>query len=44
VYAKKVESDDDAFVSDNTPECRALWDTAIDNVFELADKDDNSNQ
>jgi hypothetical protein len=38
VYAKKVELDDNAFASDDTSECRALWDTATDNVFEFADK------
>ncbi len=43
VYANKVESDDNAFVSDDTPECQALWDPAMNNFFELADKDDNSN-
>jgi hypothetical protein len=43
VYAKKLEPDDDTFVSDDTPECWVLWDTATDNVFELADADDNSN-
>jgi hypothetical protein len=41
VYAKKEESDnEDTFISDNTPECRALWETATDNVFEFADTDD----
>jgi hypothetical protein len=42
VYAKKVESDDDMFVSDDTPECRVLWEMATDNVFELADADNNN--
>jgi hypothetical protein len=42
VYAKKEESNnEDTFISDNTPECRALWETATDNVFELADTDDD---
>jgi hypothetical protein len=39
---KKVEPDDDTFVSDDTPECRVLWEMATDNVFELADADDNN--
>ena len=42
VYARKVEPDDDTFVSDDTPECRVLWETATDNVFEMADADDNN--
>ena len=42
VYARKVEPDDDTFVSDDTPECRLLWETATDNVFEMADADDNN--
>jgi hypothetical protein len=42
IYAKKVEPDDDTFVSDDTPDCRVLWETATDNVFELADTDDNN--
>ena len=42
VYASKVEPDDDTFVSDDTPECRVLWQTATDNVFEMADTDDNN--
>ena len=42
VYARKVELDDDTFVSDDTPECRVLWETATDNVFEMADADDNN--
>ena len=33
VYARKVEPDDDTFVSYDTPECRVLWETATDNVF-----------
>jgi hypothetical protein len=42
VYAKKEESDnEDTYISDDTPECQALWETATDNVFELADTDDN---
>jgi hypothetical protein len=42
VYAKKEESDnEDTFISDATPECRALWETATDNVFELVDTDDD---
>ena len=31
IYAKKVESDNDTFISDHTPECRALWETSTDN-------------
>ncbi len=42
VYAKKVEPNDDTFVSDESPACRVLWETATDNVFELADADDNN--
>jgi hypothetical protein len=42
VYAKQVEPDGDTFVSDDTPECRVLWMTATDNVFELADSDNNN--
>ncbi len=42
VYVKKVEPDDDTFISDDTPECRVLWEMATDNVFELADVDDNN--
>ena len=42
VYARKVEPDDDMFVSDDTPECRVLWETATDNVFEMADADNNN--
>jgi hypothetical protein len=42
VYAKKVELHDDEFISDDTPECQALWETATDNVFELADAYDDS--
>jgi hypothetical protein len=42
VYAKRVDSHDNAFISDDTPECQALWETATDNVFELADADDDS--
>ena len=42
VYAKKVESNDDAFISNDTPECQALWETATDNVFELAVADNDS--
>jgi hypothetical protein len=43
-YAKKEESDnEDTFIFNDTPECQALWETATDNVFELADtKDDDS--
>ncbi len=43
VYAKKAELDDGTFIADNTPECQALWETATDNGFELADTDDNIN-
>ena len=42
VYAKNVGPDDATFVSDDTPECRVLWEMATDNVFELADADDNN--
>ena len=42
VYARKVEPDEDKFISDDTPECRVLWETATDNVFEMADADDNN--
>ena len=45
VYERKVEPDDHTFVSDDTPEasqCRVLWETATDNVFEMADADDNN--
>jgi hypothetical protein len=42
VYARKVEPDEDTFISDDTPECRVLWETATDNVFEMADADDNN--
>jgi hypothetical protein len=42
VYAKKVEPDGDTFVSGNTPECWVLWETATNNVFELADADNNN--
>ena len=38
----KVEQDEDTFISDDTPECRELWETATDNVFEMADADDNN--
>ena len=43
VYAKTtVESDGDAFIHDNTPECQVLWEMATESVFELADKLDDS--
>jgi len=44
IYARKVEvePDDDTFISDDTPKCRVLWETAADNVFEMADADDNN--
>jgi hypothetical protein len=42
VYAKKVEPDDDTFISDNTPDCQVLWERATDNVFKLADADNNN--
>jgi hypothetical protein len=42
VYAKKEESDnEDTSISKDTPECRALLETATDNVFELTDTDDD---
>jgi hypothetical protein len=42
VYAKKekVQSDDNIIVTDDAPECQALWEMAGDNVFELANADD----
>jgi hypothetical protein len=39
---RKVAPDDDTFVSDDTPECQVLWETAMDNVFGMADADDNN--
>jgi len=33
VYAKTMESDNDAFISDDTPDCQALWETSTENVF-----------
>ncbi len=42
VYAKQVELDGDTLVSDDTPECRVLWEMATDNFFELADSDNNN--
>ena len=43
VYAKTtVESDGDAFIQDDTPECQVLWEMATESVFELADKLDDS--
>ena len=45
IYAKKEQSDNvDTFISDDTPECRALWETATDNVFNLADTDDDDSR
>jgi hypothetical protein len=39
VYAKTmVESDDNAFILDDTPECQVLWEMATESVFKLADK------
>jgi hypothetical protein len=44
VYAKTtVELDGDMFIHDNMPECQALWETATECIFELADKSDGSN-
>ncbi len=44
VYVKTtVELDGDTFIHDNTPECQALWETATECIFELADKSDGSN-
>ena len=44
VYAKRtVEPDGDTFIHDNTPECQALWETATECIFELADTSDGSN-
>jgi hypothetical protein len=43
VYAKTtVESDDNAFIHDDTPECQVLWEMATESVFKLADKLDDS--
>ncbi len=43
VYAKTmVELDDNAFIHNDTPECQVLWEMATENVFELADKLDDS--
>ena len=45
VYAKLEESDnEDTFISNVTLDCRALWETATDNVFELADTDDDDSR
>jgi hypothetical protein len=39
VYAKMtVESDDNLFIHNNTPEYQVLWEMATESVFELADK------
>ncbi len=44
VYAKTtVESDGDAFIHDDMPECQVLWEMATESVFELVDKLDDSN-
>jgi hypothetical protein len=44
VYAKTtVESNENTFIHDNTPECKALWETATESIFELADKSNGSN-
>ncbi len=42
LYAKKekVETDKEIIVTDDTPEWQALWETAVDNVFEFANTDD----
>jgi hypothetical protein len=37
VNAKKIEVDKSMFVSDDMPECQALWEMVDDNIFELAD-------
>ncbi len=37
---EKFESDNNILVTDDTPECQALWEMAVDNVFELANADD----
>jgi hypothetical protein len=44
VSTKKIEVDKSMFVSDDMPECQALWEMAADNVFELAGTDDRSNK
>ena len=44
VYVKTmVELDVDTFIHDNTPECQALWESATECIFELADKSNGSN-
>ncbi len=42
IYAKQVEPDGNTFISDDTPEFQVFWEMATDNVFELADSDDNN--
>ena len=42
VKTATVESDGDAFIHDDTPECQVLWEMATESVFELADKLDDS--
>ncbi len=37
---KKVESDEDIIVTDDTPEYQAIWEMAADNAFEVANADD----
>jgi hypothetical protein len=42
VYAKTtVESDDNALIHDDTPECQVLWEMATESVFKLGDKLDD---
>jgi hypothetical protein len=39
IYVKTTaQSDGDAFIHDDTPECQVLWEMATESVFELADK------
>jgi hypothetical protein len=40
VYAKEVEFDDKIIITDDTPECQALWVMAANNVFELSNTDE----
>jgi hypothetical protein len=40
VYAKKEDLDDNIIITDDTPPCQVLQETAADNVFELSNTDD----
>ncbi len=44
VNAKKIEVEEAMFVSNDMPECQALWETAADNVFELVDMGNKINE